>query len=292
MKKEVIAGDFANAVICHANYARFGHNDDRTILNVQSRMCLWCKSGKGEVKINGRSFSCENGDYFFLPWDHRIEYCPDNTNPFYLAGIHVIPDHSRKYPVEYEVPHDKNHRFYNCRWRHDLTIPPLKGIMHKHIGADSSLFLLSESIVQIFRSATAKNEGQIRLLAQALILELIKTFEKSGQQSFTPLHVRQLIEYIDSNYTKPISIDDLAKHSQRSKSGITGLFRKHYGKTPMQLIIRKRIDNACELLATTSLPVGEIGRLSGIDDQFYFSKLFKKMIGHSPLAYRKQNQRF
>ena len=164
--------------------------------------------------------------------------------------------------------------------------------MHKHIGADSPLFLLSESIVQIFRSAFLKDEYQIRLLAQSLILELIRTFEKSKPHALIPLHVRNLITYIDAHYTKPITVDDLAKHSERSKSGITGLFKMHYGKTPIQWILQKRIDKACELLATTSLPIGEIGQLSGIDDQFYFSKLFKKMIGHSPLAYRRQNQRF
>ncbi len=282
-----------HAAICYANYARFGASFRRHLNPcVQSRMCLWCKSGSGTVKINHHAFPCEHGDYFFLPWNHCVEYLADPANPFYLAGIHLIPDYDPNHPVEYEVSHTRTHRLFNSPGRKDTALPMLEGIQHQTIGSDAPLYLLSESIVQLFRSSSPKDEAQFRILAQALIRELMRTLGAKEARSTPPPILRQLLSYIDQNLATAISVAELAKQVDRSKSGITGLFRTHCGKAPTQWIIDQRIERARELLATTNLCIGEIGAAVGIDDPFYFSKLFKKTVGQPPKAYRKQQQHF
>lgn len=281
------------AVICHANYARFDASL-RRVLNpcVQSRMCLWCKSGSGAVIINDQSFTCEHGDYFFLPWNHRVEYVADQAHPFYLAGIHIIPHHDPGLPVEFEVPHVSTHRLHDCTWRKDAALPMLQGIQHRPVGSDAPLYLLSESIVQLFRLSSPKDEVQIRILTQALIRELIRTLGSRETRPSPPPHLRKLLSYVDQNLARAISVADLARRVDRSKSGINCLFRTNCGKTPTQWIIEKRIERARELLSTTNLSIGEIGAAVSITDPFYFSKLFKKVAGQPPKAYRKQNQQF
>lgn len=280
------------AVICYANYARF-HADRPHVLNlsVKSRMCLWCKGGRGRVIINGRPFSCEHGDYFVLPWNHRVEYFADPANPFHLAGIHIIPDHDLRHAVEYTVPHAPAHPLFRCPWRKNRPLPALDGVHHRHIADDSPLHLLSESIVQLFLRGD-RNEAQIRLLARAMIMELLRTFGPGEPQRVPPPALRKALAHIDATLAHPLTVEELARLAERSKSGITGLFRAYCGASPVQWINRRRMDRARELLATSGLPVGEIGAAVGIEDPFYFSRLFKKMTGQSPMAYRKEMRHF
>jgi hypothetical protein len=150
-KDENETGIGMRAVVCYANYAQF-HTDHLHVLNpsVKSRMCLWCKGGSGRVIVNGRTFTCERGDYFVLPWDHRVEYFADRQHPFYLAGIHIVPDHDTSRVVDYTIPHTVDHPLAKCAWRKDCRIPELDGVQHLHVTEDSPLYLLSESIVQLF----------------------------------------------------------------------------------------------------------------------------------------------
>jgi len=66
-------------------------------------------------------------------------------------------------------------------------------------------------------------------------------------------------------------------------------FRREVGMAPIQYLNRFRIDQAKRLLTTSDKPVGEIGRLVGILDPGYFSRLFRKLAGESPDVYRKRN---
>jgi transcriptional regulator GlxA family with amidase domain len=61
------------------------------------------------------------------------------------------------------------------------------------------------------------------------------------------------------------------------------------GKTPSEYIRELRLARACDLLLTTNMPISLVGNLSGYNDQYFFSKIFKKHIGVSPQKYRKQN---
>ncbi|MBI4026517.1 MAG: helix-turn-helix transcriptional regulator [Verrucomicrobia bacterium] len=67
-------------------------------------------------------------------------------------------------------------------------------------------------------------------------------------------------------------------------------FRREVGMAPIQYLNRFRIEQAKRLLATSTKTVGDVGRLVGIPDSGYFSRLFRKLAGESPGIYRKMNQ--
>lgn len=72
-----------------------------------------------------------------------------------------------------------------------------------------------------------------------------------------------------------------------SKSTLMRNFRKTTGTPPHQFQLKKKYAYAAELLKTTDLTIGEICETVGINDQFLFSKYFKKLFGIPPLIYRK-----
>ena len=59
-----------------------------------------------------------------------------------------------------------------------------------------------------------------------------------------------------------------------------------YGVSPMKRLAQVRLDHACELLTTTTNRIGEVGEQLGFSDPYYFSRVFKKVMGVSPKSYR------
>ena len=60
--------------------------------------------------------------------------------------------------------------------------------------------------------------------------------------------------------------------------------------TPKQFIVRSRIDQACQLLETTSLSVKQVAAALNYRDEYFFNRQFKAVIGAPPNRWRKQNR--
>lgn len=95
------------------------------------------------------------------------------------------------------------------------------------------------------------------------------------------------IRYINELYNKPIKITELAKMENVSMTTYNLHFKKQMGMSPTQYIITLRMHSAKELLESSQLSIRDIGSMCGYDDFNFFTKVFKKYIGKSPSAYRK-----
>ena len=73
---------------------------------------------------------------------------------------------------------------------------------------------------------------------------------------------------------------------------ISKKFKKEFGCTVAQYILKKRIDAAKSMLTTSNMTINEVGELVGIDDPQYFNKQFRKMTGMSPSLYRDKNKSY
>ena len=87
-----------------------------------------------------------------------------------------------------------------------------------------------------------------------------------------------------------ISIEAYAASRNMSTSWFSRCFRTIVGESPMRYILLLRIRNAQVLLETTDGTVSEIARIVGYENSMYFSRLFRKEKGVSPLKYRKAFQ--
>lgn len=96
-----------------------------------------------------------------------------------------------------------------------------------------------------------------------------------------------ILNYLCFNYTKNITLDDVAEAMHYSKSYIRQLFRQKSGHPIFHYLTMLRIKRAKELLASTSMPINEIAFQVGYSDSNYFTYTFKKETGMSPKAYRK-----
>lgn len=91
---------------------------------------------------------------------------------------------------------------------------------------------------------------------------------------------------IDSNLSKSFSISELAEVCYISPHHFSHLFKKVMGLPPLKYTNKKRIDVAKKMLTDKSLKIHVIATSLGFEDQFYFSRLFKKFTGLSPKDFR------
>ena len=100
-------------------------------------------------------------------------------------------------------------------------------------------------------------------------------------------NLEDIRKYLDENYTNEITLDSLSNTFYINKFYLTRAFKDKYGTTINNYLLDKRIMKAKELLRYSNNSIDDIAKLCGIKDQNYFSRLFKKVEGTSPIKYRK-----
>lgn len=93
-------------------------------------------------------------------------------------------------------------------------------------------------------------------------------------------------QYIDANYDRPLSLEEIAKQVHFSPYHFLRCFRQQYALTPHAYLTHLRMARARELLAETDRSVTEICLDVGYESLGSFSSLFRRYVGHSPYHYR------
>ena len=100
--------------------------------------------------------------------------------------------------------------------------------------------------------------------------------------------VAQALNYIREHYRKGILVDEIAQEIGVSRRVLEIHFRKTMNRSIFEEVLRLRMDHACVLLTETNLSISQVAEALNYEEIKYFSRGFKKVIGISPLAYRKE----
>ena len=151
-----------------------------------------------------------------------------------------------------------------------------------------SVFESYASLIRQFNQPNLKklaNGALLTLLAHiSYAVHNISTAESSES-------ISEILTYINMNYNKKLTIDDLSKKAGYSKSRFSHLFSRLLQTTPLSYQKNIRLTNACELLSGSDHSIGDVAQSCGFDDQLYFCRVFKKKYGISPSEYRNQCRR-
>lgn len=101
---------------------------------------------------------------------------------------------------------------------------------------------------------------------------------------------QKILRYIDTNYNKNITLKTLSVEFSYAPAYLCQLFKRNINMTFTEYIVKVRIDNACRLLTDTNKKIMVIADETGYNDYCYFSKLFKKNKGVTPLEYRRNGK--
>lgn len=100
--------------------------------------------------------------------------------------------------------------------------------------------------------------------------------------------VEQVLEYLRENYAQDVEFAQIADSYHISSAYLCKIFKDCVGMTPSRYRNVHRINVARDLLMKTDLPIKTIAEKAGFTDQFYFSKIFKKITGQSPAQFREE----
>ena len=115
--------------------------------------------------------------------------------------------------------------------------------------------------------------------------EAAEEHKESASSSFI---VKNALTYIEENYTKKLTLCEVAEKTYVSQWHLSKLLNRHTGQSFSDILNHVRIEHAKELLKDPSLRIGDISEQVGFLDLAHFSRVFKKQEGVSANEYRNQ----
>ena len=150
-----------------------------------------------------------------------------------------------------------------------------------------------EQLVEIY--GAKKEESQSKITAQIktkiILLQFILKLWKKGfivenDTSGKNTVEKEMVSYIQQNFTGKILLKEFGKQFHLSEKYISRYFKEHFHITISQYVTYLRLEHAKQLLQDTDIPVTEVAMQSGYQNVSYFIRSFKKTYGISPLKYR------
>lgn len=261
------------------NYFRFG-DDNKRPLSLQISGISYCdgsykifrkksaisvieyvEKGTGTIVFEGKRYTANKGDIYILPAGVKQEYYSSSHDPWIKKFFNI-----------------KGSLFLNLLREYSLdNVVVVKNCDVKALFDDIYAYSCTknDNIDEFYDVLTLKlHELLIRIKNQADI------FPQNDEMT-------KLKRYIDNNLDRIISNHELSSLIFRSNDYVIKMFRNAFCKTPYDYQIDQKITASKRLLQYTQLSVREISQRLGYSDQHYFSNLFKKKCGLSPLSYRK-----
>lgn len=144
-----------------------------------------------------------------------------------------------------------------------------------------------QSLYAEARSNRIQNSFQASSLLYRFMMELLQSGTVQQQERTNwPLQIKQAAAFMEAEFHRLQSLDDVAGAAALSKYYFTRMFTQTTGVSPMDYVTKLRIEKAVDLLRNTSLSVEEIARAVGYSSGSYFSKVFRSRVGFPPADFR------
>lgn len=99
-------------------------------------------------------------------------------------------------------------------------------------------------------------------------------------------YISEAVEYINKNYSKDISLNEITKKAYLSKFHFSRIFKKYTSYSPYQYLTTVRLNHCRQLLLNNNYSISEVADRCGFKRLDYFSAMFKKKFKYSPSVYR------
>ncbi len=144
---------------------------------------------------------------------------------------------------------------------------------------------LFDTVVENYNLNTEQSKMKVQGAMNLLLAEFIS---QSSINSHALVKYKSVLEYIEKNYRKDLSVNELASVMNVSPTYFANSFKKAFHISPKQYILNKRLTESQQLLLETDMSVKEIAYLVGFENENYFSEFFAQKTGVSALKYRKR----
>ncbi|MDL2281895.1 AraC family transcriptional regulator [Parabacteroides sp. OttesenSCG-928-G06] len=234
---------------------------------------IYCVEGTGWFTLNNHEYKVEPNQYFILPAGVNHSYGSSEDTPWTIYWIHFKGKLASYFAANKNYPID------------------IRPSIHSRISDRISLF---EELLRTLEMGYSRENLQYACTVfhhYLGTLHNLQQYRNAVQKQEQQLDVvAATIHYMQENIEKKLSLEDIAIHAGYSSSHFSALFGKRTGYTPLAYFNQLKIQKACNLLDFTDMKINQICYKIGLDDTFYFSRLFTKVMGISPREYRKMKK--
>jgi AraC-like DNA-binding protein/quercetin dioxygenase-like cupin family protein len=241
--------------------------------------------GQGKHQVGREIYDISAGDVFVLLGD--VSHCYPETKQLSLINILYDPGNLRLpradlgalpgYQALFEVePRLRQRRRFQNRLKLDME----------------QLGQLMKLIAEMESELRSKAAGA-RYVATAHFMRIVAFLSRAysrmpvGEQKPVS-QISELLGYMERHYAEPLAIADLARVAGMSETSLYRTFRQIMGRSPIDYLIRLRVDRAAQLLRREALRIKEVSEAVGFTDSNYFSRQFHQVMGSSPREYQRQ----
>jgi AraC-like DNA-binding protein len=233
----------------------------------QENILIYCIAGKGCCKIENKLYTIMPNQFLVVPFGLAHTYSADKDDPWSIYWIH---------------------------FKGEGGFHLASSLYEKLIAGDNMIYIsearnnLFEELYKNLQLGYGKsNTGYSSILLWQILGSFLYD-ERFGasmmQQQSDP--IEKSIAYISENIQQRLTLEMISSQANLSVSHFSMLFKNKTGYSPVEYINHLKIQIACQNLQFTNLRIKEIAALSGIEDPYYFSRVFNSLMGVSPTQYR------
>jgi AraC-like DNA-binding protein len=247
--------------------ALFHHR--KRVQGADQHILIYCVEGKGSVTLKKETYAIQAGDCFLLPRKLAHEYSADTNDPWTIYWAHFMGS-SADGIVDTALK----------EWNGNKIVLP---------HSLDRLQLFERIYQQLQRGYRQENLMYSNMNFWAFLSSCIYPgISQPGKASQQHDAVDQAIDYMNNHLDTMLTLQQMAKAVNLSQSHFSFLFKSNTGFSPIEYFNQLKVQKACQYLLFTSLRIKEVAMQLGMEDAYYFSRMFTKVMGISPNQYRER----
>ncbi|RXK61703.1 AraC family transcriptional regulator [Lacibacter luteus] len=232
---------------------------------------IYCTKGKGWIEYNRKHMLLLPSQFVIIPANAAHKYGADENDPWSIYWFHF------KGKLATAIV--------------DLLVQKIKTQQPHIVHAEEMIRLFDLMYGNLEKGYSVDNLRFINMtlyhfLASLLYEDQFRIESPNRENNMIAAVIAHMQKNIDSVFT----LQELAGFANLSSSHFSALFRTATGYPPMEYFNQLKIQKACQLLLFTDRSVKEIAHELGINDPYYFSRMFTKLMEMSPSIYRSRKR--
>lgn len=236
---------------------------------IDQNILIYCVEGKGWLEVNNVKQAVNAGNFFIVPAKTPHTYWADKNDAWTIFWIHF------------------KGRIANAL--SSTLINKLNSVKGTVKYSAQRIAVFDEMYSNLERGYSHDNILYANLCLPHYLasFQFDEKFDSSKRESRSD-PASLAIDFMQMHIDKKLTLSQMASHVNLSASHFANIFQKSTGFAPIEYFNHLKILVACQHLQFTNERVKEISSAVGIEDSYYFSRLFKKMTGVSPAQYRER----
>lgn len=270
LTSELADETLANTCLPHAfGYYPSAHGHRMARQNPDDYLVIYCVSGAAAVTIGDDRYRASAGDLLLLPAAVPHAYAADEEEPWSIYWLHLNGT---------DLPH------WFARFNAERGSVRRPGLHDRLVMDFRALLSLSSAGYSVAMGMHAASLSR-SLLSYAWLL-LQRQQHDSAELDLDALHL-----FMQQHLHQRLTLAQLSDAAQApSRYQFIRQYKTLTGQTPVQAFLHMKVSRACYLLEISDASVADVALEFGFDDAYYFSRLFKKVVGLSPGKYRQQGK--